>query len=213
MKQLKYLKILIIIFLSIQNTYAYVDLNLSYTYTKRVVDEVDPTKNKEDLGTAVSITKGSAINWAWYIWEYTALELNYSETTTNVIDNREIAIDNNITILEVNSISETIVSGAGLRQSFAHRKAAIIPSLALGFAKMVTSGSTRYKVLSTGVITNLSVEQDTQEYSSGYITLQFRFQFTEYMGVTLAAKSVMQDYDTSKLEDNLTYSAGFSWLF
>lgn len=212
MKSVKVLVVLLT-YLSFSNAYAYVDLNLSYSYSKRVIDEVDSTQSQQDLGQAISLTSGASVNWAWYIWEYTALELNYSETTTNVIDNREIAVDENITILEVDSISETVVSGAGLRQSFANRNAAIVPSFAIGFAKMVTSGTTTYKVNSSGTISDVSIEQDTQEYNSGYVTLQLRFQITQLMGITLAAKSVVQDYDTSKLENNVTYSAGFSWIF
>lgn len=193
--------------------YSYVDLNVSYTYTKRVVDEVNPNVSESELGQAISITKGASINYAWYAWEYTGLELNYSESTDNVIDNREIQVDENLTILQVDSISKTIVTGLGIRQSFASRKARVIPSLAIGYAKLVTTGTTTYSLQGSGGTADVSVDQDTEEYASSYITAQLRIRLTQLMGLTLAAKSVMPDFDTTKAEDNLTYSAGFSWVF
>jgi hypothetical protein len=205
--------LLLILLLSATSAFSYVDLNLNYTYTKRVVDEVDPTIPEEDLGKATSITEGASVNWAWYIWEYTALELNYSETKDNVIDDREIIVDADLTILKVNSLTKTTVMGAGIRQSFASRKAAIIPSFAFGYAKMVQSGTTTYTLNDSGTEQEVSIEQDQEEYGSGYVSFQLRFRLTQLMGFTLAAKSVFPDFDTSLAEDNLTYSAGFSWVF
>ena len=207
------LKITLILLLVSSYAHSYVDLNLSYTYTKRVIDEVNPSLSEDELGQAISITEGAALNWAWYLWEYTALELNYSETSDNVIDNRETQVDENLSILKVDSLSKTTVTGVGIRQSFASRKASIIPSLAVGYAKMVTRGTTTYTLQGPGGVADISVDQDTEEYASSYVTFQIRFRLTQLMGLTLAAKSVMPDFDTSKAEDNLTYSAGFSWVF
>lgn len=214
MKKLKF-KILLALIIGITSnySYSYVDLNLSYTYTKRVIDEVNSSLSEDELGKAVSVTQGASVNWAWYLWEYTGLELNYSETANNVIDDRKIQVDETISILKVDSISKTTVMGVGIRQSLASRQASIIPSLAIGYAKMITTGTTTYTVQGPGGTDELSVEQDTTEYASSYITFQIRFRLTQFMGLTLAAKSVMPDFDTSKAEDNLTYSAGFSWVF
>jgi hypothetical protein len=193
---------------------AYVDLNLSYSFTKRKIEGIENDLSDEDPGEAVTTTSGVSINWAWYVWEYTALELNYSTSDERLQDNRETTTDDTtITIKQIDSLVKTQVSGVGIRQSFASRKARIIPSLSIGYAQLTTSGTTTYLLDNNGTEEELTIEQDKEVNNSGYVTFQIRFRLTQLMGLTLAAKSVMPDFDTDQAENNLTYSAGFSWVF
>ena len=193
---------------------AYVDLSLNYHYTQRRFDGEDPTGTVENPGEAITTTQGWSANWGWYIWEYTALEFNYSQSKEKLVDDRESSTDDDtITIKKVDSLVESEVIGVGLRQSFAHRKSVFIPSIALGYAKLVTSGRTHYVLDDSGVEKKSTLERDREVFNSSYITVQFRIRFTELVGLSLAAKAVMPDFDTSKGKDNLTYSAGFSWIF
>lgn len=193
---------------------AYVDLSLNYHYTQRRFDGEEPTDAMPDPGQAVTTTQGWSANWGWYIWEYTALEFNYSQSKERLLDDRETSTDDDsITIKKVDSLVESEVIGVGLRQSFAHRKSFFIPSIALGYAKLITSGQTNYVLDDSGVEKKLTLERDKEVYNSSYVTVQLRIRFTELVGLSLAAKAVMPDFDTSKGGDNLTYSAGFSWIF
>ena len=100
--------------------YSYVDLSLNYNFSKRKIDGADTELSDEDQGQAVTTTEGWSINWGWFIWEYTALELNYSRTSERLVDDRESSnSDGTFTIKEVDSLVVTEVQGAGLRQSFA----------------------------------------------------------------------------------------------
>lgn len=191
------------------------DLNLSYTFSRRVVEGVeDATDPDTDPGKAVATSEGVSATWAWYIWEYTALEFNYATSTNRIEDTRETATsDDSVTIISVDSIQTTNVSGVGLRQSFADRKSVIIPSLSIGYAELKTSCSTTYKLDNNGTEESLKIENDTQTQKSSYATFQLRFRITEFMGFLLAAKTVMPDFETSKAQNNVTYSAGFSWVF
>jgi hypothetical protein len=196
------------------NAFSYVDLNISYSFTKRKIEGIEDELSTQDPGEAVTTTSGVSVNWAWYIWEYTALELNYSTSDERLQDNRETTTDDSsITIKEIDSIVRTQVSGVGIRQAFASRKARIIPSLSIGYAQLTTSGTTTYTLDSSGTEEDLTIEQDREVMNSGYVTFQLRFRLTQLMGLTLAAKSVMPDFDTDQAENNLTYSAGFSWVF
>ena len=193
--------------------YGYVDLSLSYTQSMRKVEGLETDENP-DPGSAQTTSTGWAINWAWYMWEYTALELNYSKTTERLKDDREVATDDDtLTILGIDSTVITEVSGIGLRQAFAKRKAAIIPSLSLGYAQYTTSGLATYKLDDGGVEKELEVEQDKEVFSSSYAAISVRLRITELMGFTLAAKTIMPEFDTSVAGNNVTYSAGFSWIF
>lgn len=205
--------ILLLLFTSF-SAKAYVDLNISYSFTKRKIEGIEDELSNEDPGEAVTTTSGVSVTWAWYIWEYTALELNYSSSDERLTDNRETATsDSTITIKEIDSLVRTQVSGVGIRQSFASRKARIVPSLSIGYAQLTTSGETTYVLDNSGAEERLTIEKDKEVNNSGYVTFQLRFRLTQLMGLTLAAKSVMPDFDTEQAENNLIYSAGFSWAF
>ena len=201
-------------FILVGNAFAYVDLSLNYNFTQRRVDGMEPTSAIPEPGEATTTTEGWSINWGWYIWEYTALELNYSRSNERLVDNRQTSTtDETITIKKIDSLVSTEVQGAGLRQSFAPRKSLIIPSLAVGYARLTTSGETSYTIDDNGVEKEMNLSRDREVYDSAYLTFQLRFRLSRLMGLTLAAKSVIPDFDTSKADDNLTYSAGFSWVF
>lgn len=209
---MKSLLILAIMMIS-SASYSYVDFNLSYSFSMRKVEGVDESGEVSDEnGSAVTTSNGYGVNIAWYIWEYTALELNYSETTEVLRDDRE-ASSGDITIKELESEVKTKVAGVGLRQSFASRKSRIIPSISLGYAKYTTSGVSRYLLDDNGTERKLEIEQDQQEFSSSYASASLKFRLTKFMGLTLGAKTIMPDFDTSQASNNVTYSAGFSWIF
>lgn len=205
-----------ILFISqIQSAYSYVDLSLSYTYSNRRIDGIETdTVTEEDAGEAVTTSTGISATWAWYIWEYTALEFNYSSSNETLTDTRQATDSSGLTIKQIESVVKTEVSGVGLRQSFASRKARIIPSLSLGYAQLTTEGTTTYTLQDgTDPEEEITIENDKEVSNSGYVAFQIRFRLTELMGLTLAARSVMPDFDTELAENNLTYSAGFSWVF
>lgn len=196
------------------STFAYVDLNLQYSLNKRVVEGSDDSLSQEDQGNATATTESTSVILAWYLWEYTALELNYTDQTERLIDDRvATTVDASITVLKTDSTVKTTISGVGLRQAFASRKSRIIPSLGLGVAKFVTSGETVYTISDGVNQEEITIAQDIQEINSSYASFILRFRITQFMGLTLAAKTVMPDYETSQAENNVTYSAGFSWIF
>ena len=211
------LKVLAILMFISNTAYAYVDLNLSYTLSMRKVEGVETDENP-DPGSAMTTTTGYLINWAWFMWEYTALEFNYSKTTQRVVDDREVTITDDggdpFIIQEVDQVIITEVNGIGIRQAFANRKAKFIPSLAIGYAQYTTSGSTKYTTKSNDDDPEVSEqEQDQEVFSSSYASISIRYKFTQLMGLTLAAKTIMPDFDTAQASSNVTYSAGFSWMF
>lgn len=205
--------LLLITFLS-SSVYAYVDLGISYAFTKRKIQGAEIVGSDEDPGQAITTTTRQGINWAWYIWEYTALELNYSQSTERLLDNRETGTsDNSVIIKQIDSTVVSTVQGAGIRQSFANRKSTFIPSISIGYAKLTVSGTTKYLLDVSGAEETLTLERDKETFNSSYATVQLKIRITQLMGLTLAAKTVMPDFETSEAENNLTYTAGFSWVF
>lgn len=208
------MKIAVLILLFSTSALAYVDFNLSYTASLRRVDGVKTITNPNPGGAQTSTT-GYLFNWAWFMWEYTAIELNYSSTVQRLVDDREMATaSESITIKKQDSSVVTQVSGIGIRQAFANRKSTIIPSIAIGYAQYTTSGSTKYTLDASGIgEVVIEEEQDKEVFSSSYASFSLRFRFTQLMGLTLAAKTVMPDFESDQASNNMTYSAGFSWVF
>ena len=209
------MKWLIICLFSLSNLYAYVDLSINYTFTKRKIDGVESTTDPDlDPGQAVTTTTGISATWAWYIWEYTALEFNYSKSDERLEDDRQATDSSGLKIKSIESLVKTEVSGVGLRQSFASRKARIIPSLSVGYAQLTTEGTTTYTIQDgTDPEEDVTIENDKETFNSGYVSLGLRFRLTKLMGLSLTARAVMPDFDTDQAENNLTYSTGFSWVF
>lgn len=203
----------LVTFIFANSAIAYVDLSVNYTFSQRKIEGAEVEIN-QDPGEAVTRTEGWSINWGWYLWGYTAIEFNYSNSKERLIDDREVATDDaSITILKIDSLVETEVIGAGIRQAFASKESLFIPSIAVGYAKFITSGSTVYTIDDGTDVEDLNIERDKEVANSSYITAQLRIRLTKLMGFTFAAKSVMPDFDTSVMTDNLIYSAGFSWVF
>lgn len=199
------------LFLLPQIALGYVDLNLGYSFSVRQVNGIETDVNP-DPGSAQTKSTGYTANWAWFIWEYTALEFNFSHTTERLVDDRQVT-DGSITIEKVDSTVITQVQGVGIRQSFASRKARIIPSLSIGYAQFSTSGKSVYTLNNGTTTADLEIQQDQEVFSSSYASVSFRFRFTDLMGLTIMAKTVMPDFETEQAENNVTYSAGLSWIF
>lgn len=207
--------LLIFLLLFSWNSLAYVDFSINYSQSIQKVEGIETTSNPEP-GAAITTTEGYTVNWAWYMWEYTALELNYSQTTERLLDDRQVSVVDGGTTFIIKEIDSTVlteVAGAGIRQAFASRKAAIIPSLAIGYAKYTTSGTTKYTLDASGTELTTEDTQDKRIFSSSYAAFSLRFRITQLMGLTIAAKSIMPDFKTSEAQNNVTYSAGFSWIF
>lgn len=215
---MKKLLIVFILFISF-SAQSYVDLSLNYHFTQRKIDGAEQVDELSDPGQAKTTTEGWSVNWGWYIWAFTALEMNYSQSKERLVDDRQTGTDDDsLVIKEIDSLVETEVMGIGLRQSFAGRKSLFIPSLAVGYARLTQSGRTSYLVEEddgAGNVTEdkLTLDRDKEVFNSSYVTAALRIRFTELIGLSLSAKSVMPDFDTTKAGDNLTYSAGFSWVF
>lgn len=197
------------------DAYSYVDLSLSYSQSTRRVEGVETDLNP-DPGDAITTSKGYSVNWAWYLWDRLAIEVNYGSSSERIVDDRsvsQISDGKTTTINQLDSVIETETIGAGLKLAFADRKAVIIPSLSLGYAKYKTSGKATYDITIDGTDIIFEQEEDEETFNSSYAQASIRFRFTEYIGLTIAAKTVMPDFETSEAANNITYQAGLSWVF
>lgn len=196
-------------------SFAYVDLQVGYTFSSQTIDAVDSRGEvDEDGGAAIATNKGFTINWAWYLWEYTALEINYSQSEQRVEDNRVATSSDGSTIFNnIDSIIRTKTEGIGIRQTFAPRKARFIPSLSFGYARFTTSGETKYKFNRSGVDDEITIDRDAEVVNSSYATFSLAIRITRRMRLSLSARSVVPGVEIDKADKNITYTGGLSWVF
>lgn len=187
------------ILLSSFSTHAFVDFSANYWYSEQLY-------GIEDENKIISQTVG--VNWAWYIWSTTAIELNYRQTVDEDDFNTDVS-DGSDTINRVYKRATTKVYGVGIRQAFAGRKARIIPSLFIGTAKQTTKEKTTF-VINNNVADGKPTEV---EQNSGQVSIALRIRITDLMGLRFSARSVFPDFDTSQIKNNVSYSAGLSWVF
>lgn len=195
-------KTLILIYLlsfSLTAKAAFVDFSANYWYSEQLF-------GVEDENKIISQTIG--VNWAWYLWATTAIELNYSQNIIEDDYNTDFT-DGTDTINRIYKKTTTKVYGIGIRQALAGRKSRIIPSIYIGTATQ--KSLEEQTIVLNDTATPLNPKEIEQ--SSGQVSFALRIRLTELMGLRFSARSVFPDFDTSKIRNNVTYSAGLSWVF
>lgn len=150
---------------------------------------------------------------AMYLFNYTAIELNYSKTRT-ITDE----VFPQTTTAEFESASQVgtvdIESyGFGLRQAFAPRKARFIPTLSLGyakrFAKDYTSGVIRRN--SDGATFSYVTATSKLRFDSVFATLGLNIKITRMLSLRASAQTIFKAFEFNRAQDNMKYLIGFSW--
>ncbi|MDH5414837.1 MAG: hypothetical protein OEW87_11920, partial [Flavobacteriaceae bacterium] len=67
------MKLFLILLIFSTSVYSYVDMNLGYSLSQRKIDGIETPTNPTP-GSAQTTSESYSLNWAWFIWEYTALE-------------------------------------------------------------------------------------------------------------------------------------------
>jgi hypothetical protein len=209
------LTILFSLLLTSVSAYSYVDLQVGFSHSTRRVEALDAGGDiDKDGGEAIATNKGFNVNWAWYLWEYTALEFNYAESEQRVKDDRiAVSSDGNTTFSNIDSLIKTKTQGIGIRQTFASRKARFIPSLSVGYARYTTSGQTNYKFSTGGVEDEVTIDREDEVVNSSYATFTLAIRITKRMRLTLSANSIVPGVEIDQADKNITYSGGLSWVF
>ena len=190
--------------ISFNKANAIVEITANYSYSKQIYGAEGLTDNQlEDADT--SITRSYTIGWNWYIWDYTAIDLNFSRESTEVSQ----TVDTGSEIVKVMTELEGQTQGIGIRQSFAGKNATLRPSIAIGYAKQKFNTIKNYSV--DGV--SITPVTEYTEYDSTYVTVSFRLAFSKLMGLTFGGTTVVPGTDFDLASRNLKYFAGFSWIF
>lgn len=186
--------------------HALMELSGSFSYDKTVYG--DQRQNKITNRTWAG---GVAI----FLFNSTALELNYSNSEEETIENEVIPLSGfNVSVVGTQQTVQNEVFGVGLRQVLGHRKARIVPSISLGYAKQfITSWSdATYRDDSTLAELTTSSDPTKSRTDSVFGTFTVKLNLTQRLSLTGSVNTLFKAFETDQARDNLKYRVGFSWI-
>ncbi len=199
--------ILIFIFLGFAPTYASIELSADFSYNKQVFGDDRQNSSIERL------YKGSI---ATYLFQYTALELNFSISEEVTTVEETIAVTGTTaSITGYQNNVENTVYGIGIRQALAGKDSFIRPLISIGYAKQFIKSYTDYRFFDStsgqAILVTTDLEKSRQESVFGTFTLQIRL--SGRLAIRGSVNTVFPAFDFNKAKDSLKYLVGFTLIF
>ncbi|MCF8060328.1 MAG: hypothetical protein K9K67_13585 [Bacteriovoracaceae bacterium] len=150
---------------------------------------------------------------ALYLFDLTAIELNYSQTETVTSETNVLTIDSTYDLIGQENNVLVYSYGIGIRQAFASRKARFRPSMSLGYARQfirdTTQATFRNNITGNTFIVNDDVTKLRDDSVFGSFNLELRL--TNTVSLRGSVKTIFRAFDFDKAQDNIRYLLGFSW--
>ena len=187
------------------NLSALVEFGGSYSYQKQRFGE---SRQNSIIGKTY---QGSL---AIYLFNLTAIELNYSESEDTAQQNDTIPITSTtISVTQSSNIVKTTVYGIGIRQALASRKAFLVPTISFGYAKMFVTDGTDYTFVDSTDGSTFFYRADRQRRGDESVFAEFALQLrlTRRFSLKGSVKTVYPAFKGGMARDNMKYLAGFTW--
>jgi len=195
-----------LVFLLSLKSFALLELGADFSYDRNVFGA-----DRQSKHTSRS-WRGSI---AAYLWQYTALEFNYSnsEDETIIRDTVEYT-DLSISILGQQTTIETKTYGVGIRQAFSSRKALIQPSISLGYAKSFKKTTSDYTIRddSNNAVTTSVQPSVKSRRDSMFGTFSLKLRLSKRFGIRGSVQTYINAFDWNGAKDDLRYTVGLTWL-
>ena len=199
------LKLLFLLLIS-SNSYALIEIGGDFSYDRDIFGTDRQSKS-------TTRTWGSTI--AAHLWSTTAIELNYYYTEDTTIVNETVSYtDLSISVLGQQTHIKSRNYGIGLRQAFAPRKAFLVPSISLGYAKMFRETKTDYKVRNDATnVTTTSIQPTIKTRDdSMFGTFSIKLRLSKRISLRGSVQTYIRAFDWDGAKDDLKYTVGFTCL-
>ncbi len=192
------------LFLTTHSSYALIELSGEYGLSQQVYGS---QRNNSIESTSV----GASV--ALYLFDYTAIELNYNQAETVTDENTTLSIDDTYDLTKQVNTIQIYSYGIGIRQAFASRKARFRPSISLGYARQFTSDSTTAHFLNndTGATFSITNAGSKSRYDSVFGSFNLEIMLTRTFSIRGSVKTIFKAFEFSRAQDNMKYLVGFSW--
>jgi len=186
------------------SSWALIEINGDYGLSKQVYGA---NRNNEIEATTI----GGAV--ALYLYERTAIELNYSQTETITEERNNLRIDQNFDLIGQTNKVLVYSYGVGIRQAFASRKARFKPSISLGYARQFIRDTTEasFRNNLTGETFTVSDDVSKLRDDSVFGSFALEMRITSRISLRGSVRTTFRAFDFDKAQDNVRYMIGFSW--
>lgn len=202
----KLLSILFILTLT-QSAYSAIELDFNFGYDKSVFGE-----NRQNKSTERSY--GGSV--AFYFLSMTAIEFNYEEAEKETVINYDTTdITSGFVIEDESSNLLTKTYGVGIRQALAGKNAFIQPMISVGWARQAFESSSTATLVDkdTSARGTYKSKVSTFEYDSVFGAFALKFKLTKTFSIKGSVKTAFKAFKWDQARDQLSYSAGLTWLF
>jgi len=202
----KVLLALTILFIA-NHAQAFTELDFGFAYDKSVFGA-----EREDKSTSRTY-RGSI---AFYFFNMTAIEFNYSEEEDEtIINNDHSGISSGLVISSETQTITTQTYGVGIRQALANRKAFLVPTISFGWARQKAQSRSTATILDkTNTTTTLYDSGLSQsEYDSVFGAFALKIRLTKTMSLKGSVNTAFKAFEWDQAQDQLSYTAGLTWIF
>jgi hypothetical protein len=158
-----------------------------------------------------STTVGASV--ALYLFDYTAIELNYNQTETITDDNTTLSIDSTYDLTKQVNTVQIYSYGIGIRQAFAGRNSRFRPSMSIGYARQFASDSTvaHFRNNDLGSTFTISDVEEKTRIDSVFGSFSLEIMLTQTFSIRGSVKTIFKAFEFNRAQDNMKYLVGFSW--
>ena len=203
------MKAFIICFINlfIFNLYAINEISFEYGHQKQLFGS--------DKENSITTTSYSA-SLAMYFYDLTAVEFNYSQSEDITSQEVHVVLDGyNLIATGVENTVSTKVYGIGIRQAFAPKRSFIRPLISLGYARQVSAYEWEATYLNTS---NDKIEKfgdpiKESSYDSMFATFILQIRIMRGLSLQTSIKSIIPAFEFDRIEDNIKYMFGCTWIF
>lgn len=153
---------------------------------------------------------------AFYLFQYTALELTYSENDRRTMETRNLAIEGtDFSLVSASNKVKSYYYGIGFRQQLGPKRAFLVPLISIGYAKQFIEGTSEftYENDNNGMIISQKFEDPRQRIDSVFATFSLKLSLTRTISLNGTIKTVFKAFEIDRARDNMRYTAGLSWIF
>lgn len=156
-------------------------------------------------------TIGGAV--ALYLFDSSAIELNYSQTETVTTETDVLSIDSTYDLIGQENKVLVYSYGIGIRQAFASRKARFKPSISIGYARQFIKDSTSatFRNNDTGSVFLINGGNSRTRDDSVFGSFNLELRLTQTVSLRGSVKTIFRAFDFDRAQDNVRYLVGFSW--
>lgn len=186
--------------------HAITEIDFDFSYDKSRFGETRQNK---------SVSRDYSASIAFYFFNLTAIEFNYSQGEDKTIVNHDTSDQENLVIDSQTSTIKRSSVGVGLKQALADQNSFLIPTISLGWASQKVSNSSTATILdkASGDKTIYEDPGAQAKYDSVFAAFALKIRLTKTMAIKGSVKTSFRAFEWNEARDQVAYSAGLSWIF